>query len=81
MLPRGSPNATLVRRNVNAPKASSSPNTSDDRQQRLPREGRTHDQKLAHEDAERRQSGDRDDADHETPAKRRMGHRQAADPR
>ena len=38
-----------------------------------------HDQELAHEDAERRQAGDRDHADHEAPAEQRMGHGQAAD--
>ena len=51
-----------------------------DREQRLPRKGRTHDEEFAHEDAERRQPGDRDDADHQPPAEHRMGFRQAADP-
>ena len=48
---------------------------SDDQQhgkQWLARKGGAHDQEFAHEDAERRQAGDGDDAEHETPAEHRM---------
>ena len=43
------------------------------RQPRLAGEGRGHHQELADEDAERRQAGDGDDADHQAPAERRDG--------
>ena len=42
-------------------------------------EGRAHHQKLAHEDAERRQPGDRHHAEHEAPAEQRVALGQAAD--
>ena len=38
------------------------------REQRLPGEGRADHQELAHEDAERRQAGDGNDAEHQPPA-------------
>jgi hypothetical protein len=43
------------------------------------RECRTDDQELAHEQAKRRHSGDRDDAKHQAPSDNRMRHGQAAD--
>ncbi|GCC43064.1 hypothetical protein chiPu_0027181, partial [Chiloscyllium punctatum] len=49
-----------------------------DREQRLAREGRADDEKFAHEDTERRQTGDCDNADHQAPAERGMGFSQAA---
>ena len=67
------------RRRNSAPKATSRPATSSDREERLAGEGRADDQELAHEDAERRQAGDGDDAEHQAPAEQRMGLGQAAD--
>ena len=43
------------------------------RQQRLTGKGRAHHQEFAHEDAERRQPGDGDDAEDQAPAQHRMG--------
>src|SRR3984957_11642543 len=50
-----------------------------DREPGRAREGRTHDQKLAHEHAEGRQTGDGENADDQAPAEHRMGHGQAPD--
>jgi hypothetical protein len=61
--PRGSPNAMLLSRNNSAPNADQKAEDENDRQQRRAGEGRAHHQELAHEDAERRQPGDRDDAE------------------
>jgi hypothetical protein len=49
-----------------------------DRQQWDAREGRAHDQELAHENTERRQSGDGHDAEHQSPAEHRMGFGESA---
>jgi hypothetical protein len=49
-----------------------------DREPRLTREGRTHDQEFAHEDTERRQAGDRHHPQHEAPAEYRIGDGQPA---
>ncbi len=49
------------------------------REPRHARKGRCHEQKLAGEDAKWRESGDRNDADHQQPPKQRLAVRQAAD--
>ena len=76
--PRGSPNAMALSRRNSAPKPTRIPNTSRIASQRLAREGRADQQELAHEDAERRQAGDGDDAEHQAPAEHRIGDGEAA---
>ena len=66
--PRGSPKAIAFSRRNSAPIAIRMPEHERKGEQRLPREGRADHQELAHEDAERRQSGDGHDAEHEAPA-------------
>src|SRR3984957_3557892 len=62
-------------------RAESDKQTADerDRQPWRARKGRTHDQKLAHEHAEGRQSGYGENADDQAPAEHRMRHGQASD--